>query len=114
MWKPDNKYVEPLDASRLRLKEEVKAAPFPPTLKGFVTWLETKPADTAYDYYDLQNCLYAQFSKENGYWVNGQYKYAFGTAAGVAVNEPWTFGDALSRARSYLQASEGRGSHPHS
>jgi hypothetical protein len=63
--------------------------------QALLVWLESKPADEAYDFWDVNNCLFAQFGRETyplaegesitggghefNVWDNwGHYRYSVG------------------------------------
>lgn len=97
---------------------------FPFTLQGLHDWLETQDPKTEYDYLDSSDCLLCRFLKENGYAVEpGVSPVRWGDRAdpswsksnsnelpaavddvsrGNAVEENWTYGAALARAKELL------------
>lgn len=101
---------------------ETKADSF--TLDALIAWLETKDPDEVYGYTENERCLLAQYIIENhicldpsvvsGGWRNrSDMTMTFNLFPGdenhrsncflnnIAVNGPWTFGAALSRAREF-------------
>jgi hypothetical protein len=101
-------------------KWEVKSEPVvktdPFSLDGFIAWLETKPADGAYEWGDIFNCLMAQYFKARGFKVFSCGGSTFTSREGwfikrlvtrtvlpsftyTAATRPHTFGAALERAR---------------
>jgi len=48
-------------------KPKIQAEVF--SLEGIGDWLQTKPADGAYEYADIHNCLLAQYCRSRGYRV---------------------------------------------
>ncbi len=80
-------------------------------LANLIKWLETKDLDEEYDFYHDSECLLGQYVRfcgvhnyEIGGWecslegVTQEIPLAFGD---IAVSEPRTFGEALSRAKKY-------------
>lgn len=81
------------------------------SLRSFIAWLETKPADETYDFVKPDVCATAQYLQsrghshldsmidfgpnpmpgEPGYWLNQ-----------IVGTSPYTFGAALTRAREAL------------
>lgn len=72
-----------------------------PTVSGFLAWLDTKPADEAYNWKDCKRCAQAQYiaSEFAGagpmYWHLAQ---VLGVEA-AAIEKPWTFGALRERIR---------------
>lgn len=75
-----------------------------PTYAGFVAWLETKNPKERYEWGNCGNCAIAQYLKLFG--INNvddipydDYAALEGGDNFIAMNEPWTFGAVLERAR---------------
>lgn len=91
--------------------EEAKAKPDVFSLEGLIDWLETKPADEVYCYFDSGKCLAALF---HAYAARPDYHpviLCFGPEHGkefeylledISCEVPYTFGAALIRARAAL------------
>lgn len=91
------------------------------SLEGLIAWLETQPADGAYDYLDGSNCALCQYLRARGldvdglhiggYRLKGSWTYQpYPDALRVAVHSSpyrndWTFGYALNVARSLLSTA---------
>jgi len=91
----------------------VKDDPF--SLDALIAWLETKPADEAYQYCDTGRCLFSQFGEHLGLGAGREAYFAYLLKHGityetwkcrmtepfgnVAVESPETFGAALQRAK---------------
>ena len=85
----------------------------PISLRSFIAFLESKPADETYKYYDPQNCALGQFMGAHGFRGSDRYidlgidgyledwQLAFRAIVG---QKPLTFGAALERARAALAA----------
>lgn len=87
-----------------------------PSLAGLIAWLETKNPNETYVWHDSNNCLIAQYGKSIGWSpmrmsteaVEGDITSApyhqISTANGqLALEQPYTFGAALARAKKALQ-----------
>lgn len=89
-------------------KWEMKAKP---SLDGLIAWLETQDPTVAYDFDNCQGqCLIGQYMNHLGIgWINNYMptcRTIFGGdgfSVGVAVEEPWTYGAALFRARALAE-----------
>ena len=86
----------------------------PFSLKSLIAWLEKQPADRAYEFYDCDACLIAEYLRAVKGWetpANHTSSYVtgfFGSMEeyhGVAARWPWTFGAALERARALESAA---------
>jgi hypothetical protein len=79
------------------------------SMDGVIAWLETMPADRAYDYHDCRGaCMYGQYMAAHGYsWSTAtEIQHDFRNYVyRIAFSHPHTFGAALDRARS--AASQG-------
>lgn len=87
---------------------EIVAKPRP-SLAGLIGWLETQNPTTRYNWSDVSGCLVCKYYDALGVnnwcatdrpWYHDTFggdgqKYIF-----VGGTEPWTYGDALIRARS--------------
>jgi len=81
------------------------------SLDSLIAWLEKQPAETAYDWYDIEGCLSCAYLRAQGVrdpsgdgllsrvFSNHEQYHAVGRPM------PWTFGAALTRARKAAQAS---------
>jgi hypothetical protein len=95
-------------------KPEVKADPF--SLESLIAWLERQPADGRYDWANCNGrCLVGLYVAAHGIpWKTlfdvkeDGYDILVGPDRNIAIDEPWTFGAALERARKVLspQVSE--------
>lgn len=96
-------------------KWEVQTKPDVLSLEGLIAWLETKPAQRAYDYLNCEGqCLYGQYMAAHGIPWRESGASAPGLAPkerdhfcalvyrDVADDSPYTFGGALERARKAL------------
>lgn len=69
---------------------------------SFIAWLETQPADAAYDYCNPQQCAVAKWLASMGehpiidVTILGQ---DFWESVNVPFADDWTYGKALERAR---------------
>jgi hypothetical protein len=100
------------------------------TIEHLIAWLETKNPAGLYCYESTGDCLLSHYAMDHGYGDGREAYHAFMRKMGVsakdwatkplakvepfhrvAVNEPYTFGAALDRARSFLQANAVSGSH---
>jgi hypothetical protein len=80
-----------------------------------VDWLETKPANETYSYFEHRSCLVAQYLTDKGYdnvfaYSMGHFDHGGATDArfpmvfdDIAAAEPRTFGAALKRAKKALE-----------
>jgi len=81
---------------------------------SLVAWLKKQPAIAAYDYYNPNSCLLAQYFRENGHPeamlgtsyvhdLDGKRTVALPSAFfAAATHQPHTYGGALKRAKAYL------------
>jgi len=102
-----------------RWDKDVKADPF--SLESLIAWLEKQPADKTYCYMDNGYCLLSQYFTYSGFqnvdvggwdFTHGpkQERVSFSNAfENVAVEQPWTFGAALDRAREALSSNHRAG-----
>ena len=95
-------------------KKHGEAATTEPSLRHFIGWLETMPADGAYDWRDHKKCLCAQYAKHltgSDYWGHIHDQVEANSRVrldGIARGHPpvedvgphWTYGAALERAKS--------------
>lgn len=96
-------------------KWEVQAKPDVLSFESLIAWLETMPADKAYEYDNCRGgCLYGLYMAHHN--IEWEKSGACGTDdsgpartgfcervyATVAARRPWTFGAALKRARAAL------------
>ena len=86
-------------------RREYRAAN-PLTTESLIAWLETMPAQETYDYTDCKGvCLYSQYMVAHGvphercFEGEENAKFGYHVYRHVAVQRPWTFGAALSRAQ---------------
>jgi hypothetical protein len=93
---------------------DAKTKADPLTLDALIAWLEPMSRRGTYDFTDhCGECLIGQYMAHLGIpWSMGEYRNVvisiFGNeghveAYGVLVEGPWTFGDALKRARALRQ-----------
>lgn len=107
-------FLAPLVAFKPREVEtqEQKSAPDPRSIDGLIAWLETKEPDETFDYWDYDNCVFAQYAKQRlasfypGY--SGWYYVACDvfdntTRAELSVDQT-TFGGVLEAARAFRQS----------
>lgn len=100
------------DKNLMPTPDVVTPAPF--TLESLIAWLETKRPEATYDYGCNGNCLIAQYLKDvarmsepriGGHYyrngINGDEVDLPHRWNDVAVQDPRTFGAALTRARAY-------------
>jgi hypothetical protein len=114
------KHLSPAEIETIRVLEP-KHDPF--TLESLVAWLERQPGDEVYCYTDSGRCLLSQyFSEMLGRPVSVNWKY-WGfkesrqqqplpkrfddIAVGEGLANGWTFGAALTRARTALSSQKG-------
>lgn len=73
-------------------------------LRDLVKWLETQPAETTYDFYNVDgNCLMGRYGKAtNQDWYAAHTTLWRDDKLDVVRVKPWTYGDALKRAKAYL------------
>ena len=87
------------------------------SLRGLISWLEHQPGDMDYDYRCAGTCLAHNYFEARGvkYGVsNGGFKIPRILKNGnpieqiewVSVVTPWTYGEALKRARTLLTEQE--------
>lgn len=86
------------------------------SLESLIAWLEMQPADTKYDWYNINDCLMCRYLQAHGYldpasrpglhfdtiknWgERGYYD--------IGLTFPWTFGAALARAKCALATRNG-------
>ncbi len=92
---------------------EVKADPM--SLDGFIAWLEKQDAAERYDWENCSGrCLVGQYqchclgvdaaNRPSGYGAFFGYKLT-NIFQRIALEHPWTFGGALTRARAYRDGS---------
>ena len=92
-------------------KPEIKADPF--SLESLIAWLEKQPAEATYNYCEPSQCLLGKYVAANGgeyfgahYQIGDQAQsamsYGLGPLGDIVHGGPWTFGDALDRARKLL------------
>lgn len=81
---------------------ETKADPY--KLESLIAWLETQNPATTYNYHNLRgDCLLCQYLTASGvdYIKYGELLTA-NQRNRIAAARPWTFGNALERARAEL------------
>lgn len=106
------------------LNPGVKADPF--SLESLIAWLERRPGETEYDFWDCARCMIAQYALDTGirltagdsgsqyreilerFAANDGCRWNTTPAAEVAAHTPHTFGAALDRARALLSSSEAK------
>lgn len=82
----------------------------PASLHTLIAWLETKPPEEAYSYWQPKTCLLAQYLHALGeprYDLSSAEARAFfgddgRIVCGSELQRDWTFGAALERARAAL------------
>lgn len=101
-----------------RWDKKITADPF--SLEALIAWLEMRPADEVYPFFDIYGCVMCQFRQAQGQatpWLTrGAYTGPFDRGLGeadtvnryhaVAGTAPFTFGAALSRARAILSKDD--------
>lgn len=96
-------------------KPETKPDVF--SLESLIAWLETMPGDGVYCYNDNGGCMLARYFIEHGFsrisvgghsvTIDGDWQLLPDSFANIPVEYPRTFGAALARARSALEAQKG-------
>jgi hypothetical protein len=79
------------------------------SLSELIAWLEKQPQDKLYDWSDAGICVLGQFAAAMGAEDAELESLALSNIApfdDIALNRPYTFGDALKRARNSLSTSQ--------
>lgn len=83
------------------------------TVKNLIEWLESKPAGRSYNWTTAGSCLLGQWCGSKG--MTGKARREKSVSLGrddwfyqIALCYPYTFGDALQRARSLALPSDQR------
>lgn len=87
-----------------------------PTLEGFRDFCASKPADEAYDYYNIVGCALYQYGKAIGLDIDsagnanltlrgGANIYLLPTNSETVGEAPWTFGALTDRLTARLRSS---------
>lgn len=78
------------------------------SIEGFIAWLEKQPRDIHYDWFNTYECIARQYLTARG--INKLANLA-GVFSSLKIYQkvcgkyPWTFGDALRRAKK-IKANE--------
>lgn len=79
-------------------KKEVKTDP--KSIDSLIAWLEKQPSGQEYNYRFADECLVAAYFKSAGIYEGMLLSHEVDELYGnTAVSYPWTYGDALARAR---------------
>jgi len=83
------------------------------TVESFIAWLELQPPETTYDYWDCGDCVGTRYLKSKGFTYESYPKLFNNIGTRVFIcdgrapgsdDKPWTYGQALQRARQALAA----------
>ena len=96
-------------------EKQTKADPL--TLAGLIAWLETKPSEGTYDWWNVGGCLLCNYLRETfGVQMPSSQAWSGHDSFGpntlgpswgyyeVCQTKPWTYGAALERARKHIAA----------
>jgi hypothetical protein len=86
----------PFDGVNFEKKPDVRS------ISGLIAWLETQNPEGKYNWWRQDSCLIAHYADAVGADYYELHSYFFATTKvldNVAYPEPWTFGEALARAR---------------